>query len=144
MAVRCSRFSTASCHPAHRAAPGRRGDAINVGELATLRASINFIGRFSMEVGIRVDVEHIRSRAHHHTNSSYFTMAAVGENGRHAKVPAFVPATQIEEQCKRAAKLQRVLRREFGRDWIRCRSRGGLTGGRAVIGAKTPSQLRLS
>ncbi len=58
---------------------------IHVGELVTFRAAINYAGRTSMEVGIRVEAENIRSGARRHTNSCYFTMVAVDEEGRRRK-----------------------------------------------------------
>ncbi len=62
-------------------------DAIHVGELVTFSASVNYTGRTSMEIGIRVDTETIRERTKRHTNSSYFTMVAVDESGRPVPVP---------------------------------------------------------
>src|ERR1041384_36305 len=48
-------------------------EPINVGELVTFRASVNFAGRTSMEIGIHVEAENIRSGQRRHTNSCYFT-----------------------------------------------------------------------
>ena len=47
---------------------------VEVGELVTMRASINYVGRTSMVVGIRVESEHIQTGKTKHCNSSYFTM----------------------------------------------------------------------
>jgi len=88
-------------------------EPINVGELLTFRASINYAGRTSMEVGIRVEAENIRSGARRHTNSCYFTMVAVDDDGKPAQVPALVATNETEERRLRAAKLRRELRREF-------------------------------
>ena len=55
-------------------------EPINVGELVTFRASVNHAGRTSMEVGIRVEAEAIRSGTIRHTNSCYFTMVAVDDD----------------------------------------------------------------
>lgn len=87
---------------------------IHVGELVTFRAAINHAGRTSMEVGIRVEAEDIRSGARRHTNSCYFTMVAVDDEGRPAEVPAYLPVTETECQRHRAAELRKALRREFG------------------------------
>jgi acyl-CoA hydrolase len=54
---------------------------IHVGELVTFLASVNFTGRSSMEIGIKVVTENIRSKLVRHTNSCYFTMVAVDDNG---------------------------------------------------------------
>src|SRR3954462_7245953 len=54
-------------------------ERIHVGELVTFLASVNHTGRSSMEVGIRVVAENIRSQARRHVNSCYFTMVAVDD-----------------------------------------------------------------
>ncbi len=87
-------------------------EPIHVGELVTFRAAINLIGRSSMEVGIRVEAENIRSRTRRHTNSCYFTMIAVDDDGRPVPVPQFVPEGEVEQRRWRAAELRRELRRE--------------------------------
>ncbi|WP_115718569.1 acyl-CoA thioesterase [Gallaecimonas mangrovi] len=82
---------------------------INVGELVTFLASVNFTGRTSMEVGIKVITEDIRSRVVRHTNSCYFTMVAVDEEGKPLPVPPLVPASAEEKERFEAAKLRRKL-----------------------------------
>ncbi|RDL47224.1 putative acyl-CoA thioester hydrolase [Ensifer sp. M14] len=86
---------------------------IHVGELVTFRASINHAGRTSMEVGIRVEAENIRTGERRHTNSCYFTMVAVDAEGRPTAVPPYNPATAVRKQRQRAAEVRRNLRREF-------------------------------
>ncbi|RFB78020.1 acyl-CoA thioesterase [Methylovirgula sp. 4M-Z18] len=88
-------------------------EPIHVGELVTFRASINSTGRTSMEVGIRVEAENIRSGSSRHTNSCYFTMVAVDDEGHPVTVPTFEPQTPTEERRYRAATLRRTLRREI-------------------------------
>ena len=88
-------------------------EPINVGELVTFRATVNHTGRTSMEIGIRVEAQEIRSGLSRHTNSCYFTMVAVDDNGK----PTGVPPVEIEgEEAQRrfrAAEIRRDLRREF-------------------------------
>ncbi|GAK96732.1 acyl CoA thioester hydrolase family protein [Nonlabens tegetincola] len=60
---------------------------IEVGEMLTLRASVNYVGRSSMVVGIRVDSENIQTGESKHCNSSFLTMVAKDENGNTVKVP---------------------------------------------------------
>jgi acyl-CoA hydrolase len=86
---------------------------IHVGELVTFRASINHAGRTSMEIGIRVEAENIRTGERRHTNSCYFTMVAVDAEGRPTEVPEYVPTTEIKKRRQRAAEVRRTLRREF-------------------------------
>ena len=60
---------------------------IEIGELVTLKASVNFVGNSSMIVGIRVESENIRTGTCKHCNSSYFTMVAKDDYGKTIKVP---------------------------------------------------------
>lgn len=87
-------------------------EPINVGELVTFRASVNYAGRTSMEIGIRVEAENIRTGTVRHTNSCYFTMVAVDEAGRSAEVPALDIENSTDARRNRAAELRRRLRRE--------------------------------
>lgn len=86
---------------------------IHVGELVTFYASVNYTGRTSMEIGIKVVTEDIRRKLVRHTNSCYFTMIAVDENGQPIPVPPLQPAD--DEACARyqAAQLRRELRQEM-------------------------------
>ncbi|MEW9614030.1 acyl-CoA thioesterase [Shinella sp. S4-D37] len=88
-------------------------EPIHVGELVTFRASINHTGRTSMEVGIRVEAENIRSGHRRHTNSCYFTMVAVDEAGRPVRVPELEPTAPVDIRRHKAAELRRTLRRKF-------------------------------
>lgn len=63
---------------------------IEVGELVTLKASLNYVGSSSMEVGIRVDSENIRTGERKHCNSSYFIMVAKDEFGQTTKIPGII------------------------------------------------------
>ena len=63
---------------------------IEVGELVTMKASINFTGRTSMVVGLRVESENIRTGEKKHCNSSYFTMVAKDENGKSTSIPGIL------------------------------------------------------
>ncbi|QDF96433.1 acyl-CoA thioesterase [Azoarcus sp. DD4] len=88
-------------------------EPINVGELVTFLASVNYTGKTSMEIGIKVVAENIRGKRMRHANSCFFTMVAVDENGRATHVPQLVPGTPDEERRYQAAKLRRELRQEF-------------------------------
>ncbi|MEP5253869.1 MULTISPECIES: acyl-CoA thioesterase [Winogradskyella] len=69
---------------------------IEVGELVTMKASINYVGKSSMVVGIRVEAENIRTGHTKHCNSSYFTMVAINEEGKTESVPGLIISTKIE------------------------------------------------
>ena len=63
---------------------------IEIGELVTLKASVNFAGNSSMIVGIRVDSENIQTGTVRHCNSSYFTMVSKDISGKNAEVPGII------------------------------------------------------
>ena len=89
-------------------------DAILVGELVSFSATVNYTGRTSLEVGIRVDTENIRDGTRRHTNSSYFTMVAVDDAGNPVAVPPLVPVTELEHTRHAAALARRrALRTAF-------------------------------
>ena len=63
---------------------------IEVGELVTLKAKVNYVGNSSMVVGIRVLSQNIITGEIKHCNSSYFTMIAKDASGKNAKVPGLI------------------------------------------------------
>ncbi len=63
---------------------------IEIGELVTMKASVNFVGNTSMVVGIRVEAENIRTGVIKHCNSSFFTMVAKNDNGESVAVPGLI------------------------------------------------------
>ncbi|MEM0577084.1 acyl-CoA thioesterase [Flavobacterium polysaccharolyticum] len=69
---------------------------IEVGELVTMKASVNFVGNSSMIVGIRVEAENIQTGVIKHCNSSYFTMVSKDKEGRNAPVPGLILTTLKE------------------------------------------------
>ncbi len=86
---------------------------IHVGELVTFLASVNHTGRSSMEIGVKVVAENIRTQVVRHANSCFFTMVAVGDDGKPVSVPAFVPTTADEHRRHAAAQVRKQLRQEF-------------------------------
>ncbi|HBX61834.1 MAG TPA: acyl-CoA thioesterase [Flavobacteriaceae bacterium] len=63
---------------------------VEVGELLTLKASVNYVGRTSIVVGIRVESQNIQTGEIKHCNSSYFTMICKEENGEKAEAPKLI------------------------------------------------------
>jgi acyl-CoA hydrolase len=90
-------------------------EPIHVGELVHFRATVNYVGRSSMEIGIRVEAENIRTHTVRHTNSCYFTMVAVDDDGKTVAVPQFTLETEVDQQRWRAAELRKELRREHAK-----------------------------
>lgn len=85
---------------------------IEVGELVTLKASVNYTVRTSMVIGLRVDSENIRTGETKHCNSSYFTMVAKDSNGKSTIVPGLILTSKAE--IRRFAKS--IVRQEVGKN----------------------------
>jgi uncharacterized protein (TIGR00369 family) len=84
---------------------------IEVGELVTLKASVNYTGRTSMVIGVRVESENIQTGKKKHCNSSYFTMVAKDENGKNAPIPGII--LDSEQRVRRFARS--IIRQEQSR-----------------------------
>ena len=72
---------------------------VDVGELVALHASVDYVGRTSLIVGIRVEAQNVKTGTIKHTNSSYFTMVAKGDDDKPTMVPKLI--LQSGEQVKR-------------------------------------------
>lgn len=85
---------------------------IEVGELVTLKASVNYVGRSSMIVGIRVEAENIQTGSIKHCNSSYFTMVAKDDHGKSVAVPGLQLKTKDDirrfSNCLQQIELKKV------------------------------------
>jgi acyl-CoA hydrolase len=90
-------------------------EPIHVGELVTFLAAVNHTGTSSMEVGIRVLAENIRTQVTRHANSCFFTMVAVDDERKPVPVPPLRPFSAEEKRRHAAAQMRRQLRQEFGR-----------------------------
>lgn len=86
---------------------------VHVGELVTFRASVNWVGRTSMQVGIRVVAENHRTRAERHVMSCFFVMVAMDEEGRVCEVPGFEPRTDDEIRRWKNAELRRAEQKKW-------------------------------
>jgi acyl-CoA hydrolase len=83
---------------------------IHVGDLITLRATVNATWRTSMEVGVRVESEDVRAATVSHTCTAYFTMVALGADEKPLPLPPLAPATAEDERRHREANLRREVR----------------------------------
>jgi uncharacterized protein (TIGR00369 family) len=79
---------------------------IEVGELVSLHASVNYVGRTSMIVGIRVEALNVKTSIVKHTNTSYFTMVAKGDDDKPTEVAPLM--LQTEEEVKRFIECMRM------------------------------------
>ncbi len=88
-------------------------EPIEVGELVSLHASVNYVGKSSMIIGIRVEAENVLTGMKRHTNTSYFTMVAKGQDNK----PKEVPGLQLETQEEARRFLEAIKRRELKNDY---------------------------
>ncbi|MGQ0698888.1 MAG: acyl-CoA thioesterase [Panacagrimonas sp.] len=86
-------------------------EPIHVGDLVTFKACINYTGKTSMEVGIRVEAEHIRTGRRRHTNTCYFTMVALDDERNPTEVPLLELETDEERERHNAAEHRRDQRK---------------------------------
>lgn len=84
---------------------------VEVGELVSLMASVNYVGNTSLMVGIKVISENVKSGFVKHTNTSYFTMVAKGDDDK----PAQVPGLKLESREDARRFLEAIKRRELSR-----------------------------
>jgi acyl-CoA hydrolase len=73
-------------------------EPIRIGELVTFRASVNYVGRASIKVGIKIFAEDLKTGKSRHTNSCYFTMVCVDDQGKPMSVPRLIPETEDEKR----------------------------------------------
>ena len=90
-------------------------EPIRVGELVTFSASVNYTGRTSMEIGIRVDAQDIRTGQSRHANSCYFTMVAVDDSGKPLQIPTLVPGNDAARRWYEAARQRRTASKQSNR-----------------------------
>ena len=86
---------------------------ITVGDLVTFKCHVNYVGRSSMEIGIRVEGEKIREKTQYHAISCYFTMVSVDENGKTLPVPRLQLDSEAEEKLFQAGKMRCAMRKEI-------------------------------
>jgi uncharacterized protein (TIGR00369 family) len=88
---------------------------VHVGDLVTFLASVNYTGKSSMEVGIKVVSENIRTQEVRHVNSCFFTMVAVDDEGKPFTVTPVRPFSPAEKRRHAAALVRKELRQELER-----------------------------
>ena len=98
-AQRHSRRTVVTAHidDLHFVAPVKKGWVVN------LKASVNYTGRTSMEVGVRVDAENPQTGEMFHTATAYLTFVSLGSDGRPQKVTTVIPETEKEKARFQAA-----------------------------------------
>jgi len=93
-------------------------DPVEVGDLVSLMASVNYVGRTSLVVGIRVISENIKTNKVYHTNTSYFTMVAKNEDNQPVEVPGLIleDRNQVRRfiEARRRKQLKQNYKQEAG------------------------------
>ena len=88
-------------------------EPINIGEVVTFKAAVNYVGRTSMEIGIRIEAEDLKTGKRRHTNSCYFTMVALDKNGQPAAVPRLITETPEEKRRFQEGRIRREHAKEL-------------------------------
>ncbi len=97
---------------------------VRIGQLVLLRSAVNRVFRTSMEVGVKVWVEDLRSGARHHVSSAYLTFVAIDASGQRVPVPAVIPETEDEKRRFAAAGLRREYRLQMKERAVEREKRG--------------------
>ena len=88
---------------------------IKVGELVTFRAHVNYVGSKSLEVGVKVFAENLETKEKRHTNSCYFTMVAMGKDGKPIAAPKLEIKNEFEQKLYEAAVMRKEMRKEINK-----------------------------
>ena len=89
---------------------------VEVGELVSLLASVNYVGNSSLVVGIKVISENVKSHVVKHTNTSYITMVAIDEDNKPLQVPGLILDNIIETRRFYDALNRKQLKKAFKRE----------------------------
>ncbi|MCX7990908.1 MAG: acyl-CoA thioesterase [Proteobacteria bacterium] len=91
---------------------------VYVGDLVFFKASINYVGKTSMEIGVRVESENLKTGEVRHTASAYLTFVALDEKGRPKEVPGLILKTSEEKRRFEQGKLRREVRLKEKQDKV--------------------------
>jgi acyl-CoA hydrolase len=100
-------------------------EPIRLGDIVVLKSSVNWVGRTSMEVGVRILAERPGSIVQSHAASAYLTFVAIDRRGRPARVPALLAETADDRRRAAAALRRRQRRLELRREILKRHRREG-------------------
>jgi uncharacterized protein (TIGR00369 family) len=86
---------------------------VEVGDLVSLMASVNYVGHSSLVVGIRVVSENVKTREIKHTNTSYFTMIAMNDDYKPVEVPGLILENQKQVSRFLEALKRKAIRQNY-------------------------------
>lgn len=81
-----------------------------IGNLVFIKASMNYVSKTSMEVGVRVEAECLKTGTHTHIGSAYLTFVALGKDDKPTEVPGLISETESEKRRSEEAKKRREIR----------------------------------
>jgi len=85
-------------------------EPVYIGNLLLLKASVNYVHKTSMEIGVRIEARDLRTGKSVHTGSSYLTFVAIDENGKPTEVPQIIPETPDEKRRNLEGEARRLRR----------------------------------
>jgi len=85
-------------------------EPVYIGNLLLLKASVNFVGRTSMEIGVRIEAKDLQTGKSVHTGSSYLTFVALDEAGKPCEIPQVIPESEEEKRRYQEGKMRRERR----------------------------------
>ncbi len=97
-------------------------ESVDVGDLVTLYASVNYVGNSSMIIGMRVESENIRTQVVKHTNTSYFTMVATDDQHKPTQVPGLILRSHTEVRRFFEAFHRKELKKYYRKEQDRIKS----------------------
>ena len=100
---------------------------VDVGELVSFMASVNYVGRTSLVVGIKVIAENVKTGSVKHTNTSYFTMVAKDDTDQPTEVPPLLLETPDDVRRFLEAMKRKELRASYGEHFDNAKTRMLLT-----------------
>ena len=89
---------------------------VKVGEFVIIKASVNYTGKTSMEIGVRVESEHPKTGERKHTASAYLTFVAIDEKGKPIAVAPVLPETDVEKKRFKMAEKRRASRLKIAKE----------------------------
>jgi uncharacterized protein (TIGR00369 family) len=91
-------------------------EPVDVGELVSVMASVNYVGKTSIVVGIRITSQNVKTNLVKHTNTSYFTMVAKDENNKPVEVPGLILETHTQMRRFIEATKRKALRQNYRKE----------------------------
>ena len=116
---------------------------VHVGDTITVKASVNDAYTTSLEVGVRVEAEHIVTGETVHASSAYLVFVALDDAGKPRPVPPVATETEVERRRQREARIRRQTRMEHRRAIQRHRSEPASTDGQDEPGEDGPNRPHL-